>query len=209
MVHEPQFASAARTPASGERAPASSLARTAGSARAALRSGSGLPITSAQPGSASKMKPLIRLRRIFIGCGSVSATTFAPRAAAWSLAASWALCMSGIMELGFSRFQFTARSPASANVVMRAFSSSVKLPTPGRNSSRVPGNSFTTLASANSSSSVAWREGTGLPSASLCVGDTVLEKPSPPAAIDSRSSCCMAAISASVAWLPTARAPIT
>ncbi len=68
---------------------------------------------------------------------------------------------------------------------------------------------MTTPASANSSSSVAWREGTGLPSASLCVGDTVLEKPSPPAAIDSRSSSCIAAISAPVAWLPTARAPIT
>src|SRR5438132_1569358 len=56
---------------------------------AGVRASIGRAKVSAQPGTASSTIPLAKLRRIFMRSGTVRAITRAPRAVAWSPAASW------------------------------------------------------------------------------------------------------------------------
>ncbi len=79
----------------------------------------------------------------------------------------------------------SGRLAASDSDAMRSMCSSSKAPTVGMNSIVVPGWSRTAPARVTSSSVVAERDGTGLPSPSLWVGARDDEKPSPPAASDS------------------------
>ena len=81
--------------------------------------------------------------------------------------------------------------------------------TSGRHSAVVPSNSLSTENSSVSSSREAWRDGTGLPSGSLWVTERVVDRPSAPPRIDSRSSSFICSISARVAsrWIDSG--PIT
>ena len=103
----------------------------------------------------------------------------------------------------------SGRLAASDSVAMRSMCSSSKAPTVGMNSIVVPGWSRTAPARVTSSSVVAERDGTGLPSPSLWVGARDDEKPSPPAVSDSWSTRTMAASCSSEASEPTAASPVT
>ena len=117
-----------------------------------------------------------------------------------------AICL-GLVE-GAMRFQLSGR-PAAADIrVMRSMCSALNRPTAGMNSREVPSKSRHTRASSTISSSLAWREGTGLPPASLWVVAQLELKPRPPASMDSASRAFMAASSSGVAWLPIERSPI-
>ena len=76
-------------------------------------------------------------------------------------------------------------------------------------SSVVPSWRPTSAHSASSSSRSAQREATGWPSPSEWVRDRVVEKPSPPASIDSASSSTIAASCSGSAADPIAASPIT
>ena len=93
--------------------------------------------------------------------------------------------------------------------VINAVCSSVNGGIDGMNSSVVPGWSRHTPASATISSRLAARDGTGLPSPSLCVIEVLDEKPRPPAASDSPSTRRIVSTWAGVASLPTASSCIT
>ena len=146
--------------------------------------------------------------RIWIPLGSVSATTRAPRRGAGAGVELLLVHAAGVTP---STFQLSGRSAANDIEVMRSTSSSVKpLRQPAMiSSSCVPGWLCTAPARRTSSSRVAAREGTGLPSPSLCVGACDVEKPIAPASSASCSSCSIWSIWSSVAASPTASAPIT
>jgi len=139
----------------------------------------------------------------------VRASTRPPRSAAYVPVRSLSHAYSARAADGASTFQLSGRSAATDIADISARWSSVKGPTVGMNSSVVPGCSRATPASAISSSGVAQREGTGLPSPSLCVVACEDEKPIPPAASDSPSSRHIASSCSAVAALPTASSPIT
>ena len=82
MMRFSQRARAPMIPASFDLAPASSRARSAGSDRAFMRSGTGRANISRHPGRLSRMAPGSKQSRIFMVWGNVSATTVAPRSAA-------------------------------------------------------------------------------------------------------------------------------
>jgi hypothetical protein len=200
-----------RTPASGDAAPAARRARTAGSARARIRSAGGRAMVSRQPGSPSSTKPDRKLRRTPVPCGSVSATTRAPRAAACVPASSWRRWASGSAGSTVRMFQLSGRRAASERSVISSISSGLKAPRhPARiSSSWVPGKSRSTDASRISSALDAWRLGTGRPSPSLWVGAWELENPMAPAPSAARRICAIASIWSSVASPSTASSPIT
>ena len=112
-------------PASSDCAPASRRRRVSGSENAAIRCSYGSAKTSRHPGSPSRMAPCEKLSRICMVCGSVSATTVAPRSAAAVPAASWLQAPSGFMDDTPSTFQFTGRSASRDMVAMKSISSSV------------------------------------------------------------------------------------
>ena len=110
-----------------------------------------------------------------------------------------------------STFQFNGRLPTVENLIMKSTSESSK---PSRqpsdaNSSVVPGCSETTAASWSSSSSLAQRDATGLPSPSEWVRARVVENPSPPDRMPSARSWHISSISSWVASRSTAAEPIT
>ena len=144
-------------------------------------------------------------------CGSVSATTVAPRAAAAVPAASWLQAPSGFMADTPSTFQLTGRSASNDIVERKSISSSVKpLRQPGTMSSTVvPSWARTAAASRSISGRPAARDGTGWPSPSLCVCTCEVEKPSAPSARAACRAASMASRSSAVATPPTARSPIT
>jgi hypothetical protein len=134
-----------------------------------------------------------------IECGSVSATTRPPCAAAWSDAASCDSCPVGFIDDTPRTFQLSGRCAATDIAASRSRSSSVKpLMQPARiASSVVPGAPRTAPARATSSSWDAARDGTGSPSASLCVGAVDVLNPIAPAAHASRTSAAIASICSS------------
>lgn len=143
--------------------------------------------------------------------GMVRATTLPPPASARLPASSWCQGWSGRLESTVSTFQLIGRRAAADMATSRSISSS-------ENSSRqpstmpssvVPSWRPTSVHRAMSSSLLAHRDATGLPSPSLWVRESVVEKPRPPASIDWRSSSTMAAISSAVASRPTDSAPMT
>ena len=102
-------------------------------------------------------------------------------------ASSWRVTRSGTRESTVSTFQLSGRCPATDISVNRSISSSLNWSRQPSTiaSSVVPSCSLTAPQSASTSSWLAHRDATGFPSPSECVYESVVEKPSPPASIDS------------------------
>ncbi len=115
-------------------------------------------------------------------------------------------CPRGWRPSAASTFQLTGRPARSDIGVISSTSSSVKpLRHPGTIiSTVVPGWPATTAASRSSSSRLADRDGTGLPSPSLWVGAWEVEKPSAPSASARCSSSSSRSSWSAVASPPTA-----
>ena len=167
----------------------------------------------AQPSNTSSTKPEWNEKRAFMSTGIVSPITLAPRAAAWSPSSSLARQESRFDAAGWMTFQFSGRFAVADIVIIRSATSSSNGPSPvapwGSSSSDVPSYSPHTLASSMNSRRSANRDGTGLPSPSLCVSEVVVEKPKPPASRPSRRSRAICASSSSVAARSLAASPIT
>jgi hypothetical protein len=143
--------------------------------------------------------------------GIVRAMALPPRRAAFSHAASCDRYRSGSLASTVSTFQLRGRRAASVMSAMSSTSSSRKprMHPSVTYSSVVPSWSRTAPQSATTSSFDAQRDATGLPSPSEWVNASVVEKPVPPASIDSCSSRTIASTCPGVASLPTASGPIT
>ncbi len=106
-------------------------------------------------------------------------------------------------------FQLSGRSAASDMSAISSMRSDGISPIAAMNSSVVPGWSRTAAASARSSSWDDARDGTGLPSPSVCASPSDDDTPSAPARIDSWASSTIASICSPLAVPPTASSPIT
>ena len=150
---------------------------------------------------------------MFIGTsvGMVSATTRPPSSRARVDACICRGIRSGTVASMVRTFQLIGRPATALICASSSISSSSNLSRqpdtmPSRN---VPSCSPTALHSASSSSLLAQREATGLPSPSECVCDSVVEKPSAPASSDSCRTRTISAICSALASLPIASAPMT
>jgi hypothetical protein len=155
------------------------------------------------------MKPLANDSRVPRLIGIVRATTLPPFARARSPAASLAAFSSRLNGETAMTFQLMGRWAATDMSTMRSMAHWSNGPTWGMISSEVPGYSPTTRARSTSSASVAWRDGTMLPSASLWVRAYDDENPMPPASSPARNRSCIRPISSGVASRRVASAPMT
>ena len=179
-----------REPTSGLWAWLSSWARTAGSRSIGIRSLSGRPSTSFQPGSMWMAQWFRKLIFIWTRTGMVRATTAAPRRCA---AIDGCICrstISGCVESIVSTFQLSG-TPAARDISTSSSTSSGSKPIRHPStmaSSAVAAVPFTAPQAVSSSSREHARDGTGRPSPSECVNDCDVDSPRAPASIAPRIS---------------------
>jgi hypothetical protein len=186
-------------------------ARTFGSFRRSMRSGTGTSSTSRQPGSSQSAQKVRKLMLFSENTGMVSATTRPPISRARRDGRNWWLARSASLACTDNTFQFSGRAARALMVASSSTSSSLKRPRHPCTmaSSVVPSWVPTASQSSRTSSWVANRLGTGLPSPSLCVDDRLVENPSAPWSIDSWSNALMVASSSGVDARPVDSGPMT
>ena len=157
-----------------------------------MRSLTGSANVSRQPGRPSSTNPVRKLSRIRMPCGSVSATTCAPCSAARVPASSWCSCMPPWAHAEHVPVErATRRERHLGHQVDFVVGEAVEATGDDQFELRARRARRARRPVASISARVAARDGTGLPSPSLCVGACDDEKPIAPA---SSASCSRRAI---------------